>query len=395
MKRKSEPKETVHNKIYNDLINVNYSTKNKFKEERKYSIKPNKNIFNSDFKLWYNNQIILKNNFTPKNKSTGILQGRRLSKENYNHEKIETEPKLLTTNNLFRRNNNLIDDYYPQHTFMTRQHSRNKKEILNHNTDKIKYKPTIIKSKNEIENKNLFPFHKENLLNVRVKVHKFLTKEFYKKKKTNGNEEENNQNENEKIELKEDIILKTKIGSTLESTERKSDNLIIKNKVNHIENIKTKQNLTSKQSFEDINKRNQDLQEFLNFTNNIVFLPNSTKNIFKKDIQIITTKYKNNTINHIKKNLNVNKKNFQIPMKKYNSCKKMNNVKNKTNNIEEIIKIEENDLNNINKNKHLRENLTDHLIQRINLNPNKHKNLNHNTKQFVLKKVEKNKKNKS
>ena len=82
-------------------------------------------------------------------------------------------------------------------------------------------------------------------------------------------------------------------------------------------------------------------------------------------------------------------------MKKYNSCKKMNNVKNKTNNIEEIIKIEENDFNNINKNKHLRENLTDHLIQRINLNPNKHKNLNHNTKQFVLKKVEKNKKNKS
>jgi capsule polysaccharide export protein KpsC/LpsZ len=87
-------------------------------------------------------------------------------------------------------------------------------------------------------------------------------------------------------------------------------------------------------------------------------------------------------------------------MKKYNSCKKINkesiyHAKNKTNNIEEIIKIEENNLNNINKNKHLRENLTAHLIQRINLNPNKHKNLNHNSKQFVFKKVEKHKKNKS
>ena len=65
MKRKLETKEKVHNKIYSNL-NVNYSLKDNFRQERKNSMDPKNNIINSDFKLWYDNQIILKKKFHTK-----------------------------------------------------------------------------------------------------------------------------------------------------------------------------------------------------------------------------------------------------------------------------------------------------------------------------------------
>ena len=392
MKRKLETKEKVHNKIYSNL-NVNYSLKDNFRQERKNSMDPKNNIINSDFKLWYDNQIILKKNFTPKNKSTEILQEKRLSKENFNNvNKIETEP--IITNNIFRRNNEFIYDFCPQQIFMTRKHSRNKKENINHNTDKVKHTPLLIKGNNEIESKHLFSFNKGNLLNVRVKVHKFLTEEFYKKNMTSENEEDSNQNEENKNELNEDINIKANIiGSSFASSERRSDNYIIKNKINHIDNIKKKINLTSKQSIEDIKKRNQDLKDFLSFTNKIGIQPNSTKSLFKKEIIPKIPKPKGkNSLNKIKKNLNL--KDFQILKNKHNNCKKKDNngiiaPKNKVNNIQEIIKIEEKDSIDFNKNKYLRESFRNNLKISINSNPERQHKLNQNTKEFVLKKVKK------
>ena len=59
------------------------------------------------------------------------------------------------------------------------------------------------------------------------------------------------------------------------------------------------------------------------------------------------------------------------------------------NNIQEIIKIEEKDSIDFNKNKYLRESFRNNLKISINSNPERQHKLNQNTKEFVLKKVKK------
>ena len=378
MKKKAKTKGNINQyKKYGNLIKVNYKNNN-YLQERKFSIEPKRNKLNSDFNIWYNNQIKIKNHNKTKNISSGFLQGKILNNDIIKNEKIETEPKYLNTNNYFFQNNNLITEYYPQQTFMTRQHSRNLKEIFINNTDKLKSRH-LNKEKKKIETFNLFPYNKENILNVRMRVHKFLTEQFFKN--NNKNEKDNN----EKFEelTNNTNILTNIINSTLASSDRKNENIIIKSKINNIENNKKKQYLTSKQSFDDINKRNKDLENFLCFTNNIINQPKSSKNLFKKENNIPKP---NNPFNNIKNNINLNKNEFQQFMKKYNSFKRIKNNPKITN--DNMIKIEVNNNNNIEEeNKILKENVNDNLRQSINSNPDMNKKLNNHSKEFILRKV--------
>ena len=370
MKKKTTKGNLNQYKKYGNLIKVNYKNNN-FGQERTYSIEPKKNKINSDFNMWYNNQIIIKNNYKPKNISSGFLQGKIFNNDIIKNEKFETEPKYLNTNTNFFQNNNLITEYYPQQTFMTRQHSRNFKEIFINNTDKLKSRHSS-KEKKNIEFLNFFPYSKENILNVRMRVHKFLTEQFLKK--NSKNEKDNN----EKYEV---LTNNNFINSTLASSDRKNENIIIKSKISNIEN--NKQYLTSKQSFNDINKRNKDLENFLCFTNNIINQPKSSKNLFKKENNIPKP---NNPFNNIKNNINLNKNEFQQFMKKYNSFKRIKNNPKITN--DNMIKIEVNNNNNIEEeNKILKENVNDNLRQSVNSNPDMNKKLNNHSKEFILRKV--------
>ena len=314
MKKKAKTKGNINQyKKYGNLIKVNYKNNN-YLQERKFSIEPKRNKLNSDFNIWYNNQIKIKNHNKTKNISSGFLQGKILNNDIIKNEKIETEPKYLNTNNYSFQNNNLITEYYPQQTFMTRQHSRNFKEIFINNTDKLKSRHSS-KEKKNIEFLNFFPYSKENILNVRMRVHKFLTEQFLKK---NSKNEKDNNEKYEVLTNNTNILTNNNfINSTLASSDRKNENIIIKSKISNIEN--NKQYLTSKQSFNDINKRNKDLENFLCFTNNIINQPKSSKNLFKKENNIPKP---NNPFNNIKNNINLNKNEFQQFMKKYNSFKR-------------------------------------------------------------------------
>ena len=377
MKKKTTKGNLNQYKKYGNLIKVNYKNNN-FGQERTYSIEPKKNKINSDFNMWYNNQIIIKNNYKPKNISSGFLQGKIFNNDIIKNEKFETEPKYLNTNTNFFQNNNLITEYYPQQTFMTRQHSRNFKEIFINNTDKLKSRHSS-KEKKNIEFLNFFPYSKENILNVRMRVHKFLTEQFLKK---NSKNEKDNNEKYEVLTNNTNILTNNNfINSTLASSDRKNENIIIKSKINNIEN--NKQYLTSKQSFNDINKRNKDLENFLCFTNNIINQPKSSKNLFKKENNIPKP---NNPFNNIKNNINLNKNEFQQFMKKYNSFKRIKNNPKITN--DNMIKIEVNNNNNIEEeNKILKENVNDNLRQSVNSNPDMNKKLNNHSKEFILRKV--------
>ncbi len=377
MKKKTTKGNLNQYKKYGNLIKVNYKNNN-FGQERTYSIEPKKNKINSDFNMWYNNQIIIKNNYKPKNISSGFLQGKIFNNDIIKNEKFETEPKYLNTNTNFFQNNNLITEYYPQQTFMTRQHSRNFKEIFINNTDKLKSRHSS-KEKKNIEFLNFFPYSKENILNVRMRVHKFLTEQFLKK---NSKNEKDNNEKYEVLTNNTNILTNNNfINSTLASSDRKNENIIIKSKISNIEN--NKQYLTSKQSFNDINKRNKDLENFLCFTNNIINQPKSSKNLFKKENNIPKP---NNPFNNIKNNINLNKNEFQQFMKKYNSFKRIKNNPKITN--DNMIKIEVNNNNNIEEeNKILKENVNDNLRQSVNSNPDMNKKLNNHSKEFILRKV--------
>ena len=379
MKKKTKTQRNFHqNKKYGNLIKVNYKNNN-FREERKYSIEAKRNKINSDFNIWYNNQIIIKNNYKPKNISSGFLQGKILNNDIIKNEKIDTEPKYLNTNNNYFQNKNFITEYYPHQTFMTRQHSRNLKEIFINNTEKLKSRHSS-KEKNNIESFYFFPYNKENILNVRMRVHKFLTEQFFKK---NKNEKDNNEKYEELTTNTNVLTNNNLINSTLASSERKNENIIIKSKINNIENNKKKQYLTSKQSFDDINKRNKDLENFLCFTNNIINQPKSSKNLFKKENNIPKP---DNPFNNIKNNINLNNNEFQQYMKKHNSYQRIKN--NLKNNNDNNIKIEvHNNNDNEEENKILKEKFNDNLGQSINSNPDMNKKLNNHSKEFILRKV--------
>lgn len=352
MKRKSLQLDKNHQKkIFSNLININ-NNKKQIKEQRKNSYNKKRNDKNLPNKT--NNKKKLNDN----NAITAQSVKSNESKKVFNilkDEDNETEYEFRNfsnTNSNFNKRNYYIDDY--QKTFSNRKKqnlSRNRKEL------NIKYKPFIKKD----SEKNLYiPYDREKIINIRNKVHKFLTEEFHKKNNNinnflnTDNFNSNDNNISDINNLEEEIIRLDQIDN-LSKKNSEFDNILNRNK---------RMSYLIKYQSEDFIKRSKDLEKFLFFTDNISSNQNSKKEERK---QVCTP------MNNLKYNLIGGQNNFLV-----------------SNNLNDIVyndienEEEKNMLNNLNKNTLLKESFK----RSINSNQEIDLKLNKNSKEYLLKKID-------
>ena len=341
--------------FYSNKLGLEKMDKKKRNKANSYKNKLKSKTISSDFKLNHN----LNYNFSP-----NINSSLQKSKQNIGTNFSEGD-RTTSSQSIYSFNKTYLTDY--QNTFNKR--NKNIKNVnpikINFETFNKNYKP-IIKNDNGYENYiNYKQYDRKKIIEVRNKVHDYLTSELHKKVKSidyissrfntnysnfneindidnylrNNNHENNqiniiykdNNNMNNNYSNDKNNIIDVVNKSNVVHTERKNDRNVFKKKNNVL--IHNNNKYKSK----DFNERNDDLKKFLNFTDNlstpVSIRKNSLSNQKNKDSYDNTKKIKEKKINLKYSNTKLKYQKLKFNLKRIKSNNKKPSKTNSNNNI--------------------------------------------------------------
>ena len=358
------------------------------------------------------------NNTSPENTLTS--HNYQLSKTNYsnissnynsiNHNQLKLNfsdvEKTISTQSFYNngKNNFLTDSQNQQFSKYPNNLNNQNFNSINFNLINLdeQYKPIIKNEKNKNFNQPYINYDKKKIMEVRNKIHNYLSEKYHRKINSissnydyinsfnnNSNLIESQNNffniDNDKMKIikydKEEKFDKKIMTSTMPSSERLDDFNSLTKKRNNLNVNSVNSNIITINSDNDnkmnIRKRNNDLQKFLSFTDNISNHYYLDKNPIKKNIYHKNLKEKMlNLKNNNSKISNYHKYKFNNNRIKLNNNYKIIDINNKN---KKFVKIEKKIITNS-------ENIVKNSDNNINLEDNK---INSNDKNIEIKKLNK------